>query len=165
MPEFKQKNYVKSQTSPKKETSLQVSGSSTEPHLENQTANTPVHCLNDSNKQHHQNQRNETNMTANITGNDNICLPKITSSQTEERPVKDEITNEIYMPLSSTIVLKRKEEMLYVPPDSGNSSTIDVLVDSRASVSEISLSELDRIKQQAPTSLFKIDDLRFFKFK
>ena len=31
--------------------------------------------------------------------------------------MRDDISNEVYMPLSSTIVLKRKKEMLYVPLD------------------------------------------------
>ena len=42
MPESKQKNDVESQTSPMKETSSQVSGSSTEPLLGDQTGNTSV---------------------------------------------------------------------------------------------------------------------------
>ena len=33
--------------------------------------------------------------------------PEITTSQIQEQLVRDDITNELYMPLSSTIVLKR----------------------------------------------------------
>ena len=47
----KQKNDVEAQTSPIKETSSQVSVSSTEPLLENQTRSTPIQCPNDSKKQ------------------------------------------------------------------------------------------------------------------
>ena len=47
-------------------------------------------------------------MTVNVNGDDNNFLPKITTSQIEEQPVKDDITNELYVPLSSTIVIKRK---------------------------------------------------------
>ena len=42
-------------------------------------------------------------------GDDNISPPVITISQIEEQPVRDHITNELYMPISSTIVLKRKK--------------------------------------------------------
>ena len=44
IPQFKQKNNVKAQTLPIKETSSQVSGSDTESFLENQTRSTPVQC-------------------------------------------------------------------------------------------------------------------------
>ena len=56
-------------------------------------------------------------MTTYDNGDDNMSPPVITISQTEERVVRDKITNELYMPLSSTIVLKRKKGMLYVPLD------------------------------------------------
>ena len=61
------------------------------------------------------------------------------------------------MPLSSTIVLKRKKEMLYVPLDFTNDLTLDALVDSGAYVSAIAQKELDRIKQQSPSNTLKID--------
>ena len=70
----------------------------------------------------------------------------------------DDTTNEIYMPLSSTIVIKRKKRMLYVPLGFENGLTTDALVDSDAYVSAIAKTELDRIKQQAPVNAFKIDD-------
>ena len=57
-----------------------------------------------------------------------------------------DITNELFIPLSSTIVLKRKKEKLYVPLDFENGLTIDTLVDSGAYVSAIAQTELDRIK-------------------
>ena len=87
-----------------------------------------------------------------------VTLTVITNSQIEERLVRDETTNELYMPLSSTIVLKRKKEMLYVPLDFENGLTIDALVDSGAYVSAIAQNELDRIKQQSPSNNLKIDD-------
>ena len=43
--------------------------------------------------------------------------PKVAALQIEEGLLRQETTNEFYMPLSSTIVLKRKKEMLYVPLD------------------------------------------------
>ena len=61
IPECKQRNDVKAQTSPIKETSSQVSGSDTESFLENQTRSIPVQFPNDSKKQ--QNQPNEMKPT------------------------------------------------------------------------------------------------------
>ena len=68
------------------------------------------------------------NITANDNGDVNFSPPKITFSQIEEQLVRDDITNELYMPLSSTIALKRKKEMLYVPHDFKNGLTLDVLL-------------------------------------
>ena len=89
---------------------------------------------------------------------DNISSPEITTSQIEERLVRDDNTYELYMPLSSTIVLKRKKKMLYVFPDFENGLTIDALVDSGAYVIAIAQKELDRIKQQAPSNILEIDE-------
>ena len=54
-------------------------------------------------------------MTTQDNGDDNIALPKTTNSQTEERLVRDDITKELYMPLSSTIVLKRRKRYVVCP--------------------------------------------------
>ena len=81
----KQKNYVEAQTSPIKEISSQVSGSDTEPLLENQTRSIPVQCPNDSKKQHNEIQRIETDMTTYDNGEDNLSPPEITTSQIEEQ--------------------------------------------------------------------------------
>ena len=158
MPESKQRSDVESQTSPIKETSPQVSVSSTEPLLVDQTRSALVPSLNDSTKPSTEIQRNEIDMTTCDSGDDNISPPAITISQIEEQLVRDDTTNELYMPLSSTIVLKRKKEMLYVPLDFENGLTIDALVDSGAYVSAIAQKELDRIKQQSPSNILKIDD-------
>ena len=74
----------------------------------------PVQCPNESRKQQPEIQRYETDMTANDSGDDNISPPKRITSQIGERLVRD---NELYISLSSTIVLKRKKEMLFVPLD------------------------------------------------
>ena len=91
-------------------------------------------------------------------GDDNFFPPEITTSHNEERLVRDDITNELYMSLSSTIVLKRKKKRLYVLLDFKNGLTIDTLVDSGAYVSAKAQKELDRIKQQAPSNFLKIDE-------
>ena len=97
-------------------------------------------------------------MTTYGNGDDNFSPPEIATSQIQEQILRDDITNELYMPLSSTIVLKRKKEMLYVRLDFENGLTIDALVDSGAYVSAIAQRELDRIQQQAPCNILKIDD-------
>ena len=71
-------------------------------------------------------------MTPNVKEDDNISPPKILTLQIQERLVRDDITNEFYMPLSSTIVLKRKKQMLYVPLDFENGLKIDVLDELRS---------------------------------
>ena len=71
--------------------------------------------------------------------------------------MRDEQTNEDYLPLTSTVVLKRKQEMLYVPLDSENSLTVDALVDSAAFVSAIARNDLDTIKAKDPNNILKID--------
>ena len=128
MPQFSQRRDVESQALPLRETSSQVSESDAELLLGNQTRSTPVQCPKDSKKQQPEIQGNDTEMTANDSGDDNNSPHKIPTSQIEERLVGDDITNELYMPLSSTIVLKRKKKTLYTPLDFGNSLTIDALV-------------------------------------
>ena len=154
----KQKNDVEAQTSPRKETSSQVSGPDTESLLENQTRSIPVQCPNDSNKQQNEIQRNAISLTTYGNGDHNISLPEITTSQIQEQLVRDDITNKLYMPIFTTIVLKQKKEMLHVPLDFEYGLTIDALVDSGACVSAIAQKELDRIQQQAPSNIIKIDD-------
>ena len=91
-------------------------------------------------------------------GEDNISPTAITISQIEERLVRDETTNERYVPLSSTIVLKRKKEMLVVFLDFESGLKTDAFVDSGAYVSAIAQKELDRIKQQCRSIILKIAD-------
>ena len=158
MPEVKQRSDVESLTSPMKETLPQVSVSSTEPLLGNQTRSELVPSLNHSKKPNSEIQRNEIDTMTYDNGEDNISPPVITISQNEKRLVRDETTDELYMPLSSTIVLKRKKEMLYVTLDFKKGLTIDALVDSGAYVSAIAQKELDRIKQQSPSNILKTDD-------
>ena len=87
-----------------KETSSQVSGSSTEPVLESKTGSNLVQSLIDSKKPQSEIQRHELNMTADNNGDDIISPHKITTSRIEEELVRDDTTNELYMPLSFTIV-------------------------------------------------------------
>ena len=94
------------------------------------------------------------------TPNGDTTTPPLTTATRliEEGLVGDEQTNEIYLPLTSTVILKRKQKMLYVPLDFENNLTVDALVDSRALVSAISQDDLETIKQKAPNNILKIDD-------
>ena len=53
----------------------------------------------------------------------------------EEGLVRDEETNALHLPLTSTVVPKRIQEMLYVPLDFENNQKVDALADSRANFS------------------------------
>ena len=112
---MKQRSDVEAQTRPIQETSPQFSGFDTEPFLETQTGNTSVQCLNDSQKKQPEIQETKTDMTTSYSGDDNISFPEITTSQIEGKLMRVDTTNEMYMPLSFTIVLKWKKEMLYDP--------------------------------------------------
>ena len=165
MPEFRPKNEVESQKSAMHETSPQVSGPSTEPLPGKQTVSTPVRSLNYSKKRQYEIQRRGMKITANDNGDGKTCPPKVTNSQIEEKLVGDDITNDLHMPLSSLIDLKRKKEMVYVPLDYQNGLTIDALVHSGAYVTAIAQTELDRIKQKNPTNIFKIIDTPNFQIQ
>ena len=60
------------------------------------------------------------------TPNKEMTTPPLTTATPliEEGLVRDDQTNELYLPLTSTVVLKRKQEMLYVPLDFENNHTI-----------------------------------------
>ena len=79
--------------------------------------------------------------------------------------VRDEQTNEIFLPLTSTVVLKRKQQMLYVPLNSENNLTVDALMDSGAFVSAIAQNDMDTIKRRAQNKVLKIDALPNFQIQ
>ena len=70
--------------------------------------------------------------------------------------MRDEQKNEVYRPLTSTIVLKRKE-MLYVPLELENNLTVHALVESGAIVTATAQNDLDTIKEKNPNNFLKID--------
>ena len=72
--------------------------------------------------------------------------------------MQDEHTNKLYLPLNFTVVLKQKQQMLYVPLDFGNNLTVHCLVDSGTSVSAIEKNDLETTKQKASYNILKIDD-------
>ena len=94
------------------------------------------------------------------TPNGDTTTPPLTTATPliEEGLVRDEQTNEIYLPLTSTVVRKRKQEMLNMTLDFENNLTVDALVDSGAFVSAIAQDDFETIKQKAPNNILKIDD-------
>ena len=101
------------------------------------------------------------------TPNRDTTTPPLTTATPliEEGLVRDEQTNEIYLPLTSRRVLKRKQEMLYVPLDFENNLTVDAMVDSGAFVSAIAQDDLETIIQKAPNNVLKIDDPTNFRIQ
>ena len=103
----------------------------------NQTGNDPIPFLNCSNNCSIDIQNSEQHVTTTLHGDTTTPPLTTTTPLIEEGLVRDEQTNEFSLPLTSTVVLKRKQEMLYVPLDFENSLTVDALVDSGAFVSAI----------------------------
>ena len=159
------KTIVASQTSPPKRNQPQNHVDATEQSSGNQTWNEPVPFLNCS-KSSPTNIQN-TEQHAVTTPNGYTTTPPLTTATPliEKALVRNEETNEVYLPLTSTVVLKRKQEMLYVPVDFENNLTVDALVDSRTFVSAIAQDDLDTIKQKAPNNILKIDDPPIFQIQ
>ena len=89
----------------------------TEQSLGNQTGNELVPFLECSNNSSTNNQNTEQHVVTTPNGETTTPLLPTATPLIEERLVRDEQTNEVYLPLTSTVVLKRKQEMLYVPLD------------------------------------------------
>ena len=130
----------------------------TEQSSENQTGNEPVTSLSYSKDSSTITQNAEQHVVTTPEGDTTTSLLTTATPLSEEGLVRDEQTNAIYLPLTSTVVLKRKQEMLYVPLDFENNHTVDALVDSGAFVSAIAQDDLDTIKQKAPINILKIAD-------
>ena len=124
----------------------------------NKTGNEPVSFLNCS-KDFPTNTQNAEQHKTTTPNKEMTTLPLNTATPLiEEGLMRDDQTNELYLPLTSTVVLKRKQEMLYVPLDFENNHTVDALVDSGAFVSAIAQDDLETIKQKASKNILKIDD-------
>ena len=89
----------------------------------------------------------------------------MTTPHFEEWLERDELTNELSLPLTSSVVPKSKHEMLYVHLDFENNLTKDALIHSGAYFSAIASKDLDTKKQKAPKNIFKIDDLPNFQIQ
>ena len=124
----------------------------------NQIGNEPVSFPSCSKNSSTDSQNAEQHITT--TPNKEMTTPPLTTATPliVEGLVRDEQTNELYFPLTSTVVLKRKQEMIYVPLDFDTNHTVDALVDSGAFVSAIAQDDLEMIKQKAPNNILKIDE-------
>ena len=131
----------------------------------NQTGNELVPFRDCSKKFSTNTQNTEQHVVTTPHGDTTTPPPTTATPLIEEGSVRGEQSNEVYVPLTSTIVLKRKQEMLYVPLDFENNLTVDVLVDSGAFVSAIAQDDLDTIKNKAPDNILKIDDLPNFRIQ
>ena len=158
------KTNVASQTSPPKGNQPQNYVDTTERPPENQTGKEVVPFL-DCSKNSTNTQNAEQHVVT--TPSRHITTSPLTTATPliEEGLVQDEQTNELYLPLTSTVILKRKQEMLYVPLDFDNNLTVDALVDSGAFVSAIAQDDLKTIKQKAPNNILKIDDPPIFQLQ
>ena len=114
------KTNAASQTSPPKGTQPQNHVDTTEQPSGNQTRNEQVLFL-DCSKIYSSNTQSTEQHVVTTPNGDTVTAPLTTATPLiEKRLVRDEQTNEIYLPLTSTVVLKRKQEMLYVPLDFKN---------------------------------------------
>ena len=125
---------VASQTSPPGRFQLQSSGTATEQFRE-KSRNEYVLFLDNSNSCPNDNQESRDNIMTTSHGDHSKSPLTSTTPYFEQRLVRDGQTNKLYLPLTSTVVLRHKQEMLYVPPDFDNNLTSDDLVDSRSYVS------------------------------
>ena len=137
----------------------------TEQSSENQTGNEPVTFLSCSKDSSTDTQNAEQHVVTTPEGDTTTSPLSTATPLIEEGLVRDEQTNAIYLPLTSTVVLKRKQEMLYVPLDFENNHTVDALVDSRAFVSAIAQDDLEMMKQKAPNNILKIDNPPSFQIQ
>ena len=152
------KTNIASQTSPPKRTQPQNHVDTTQHPPRNQTGNELVPFLVCSKNSSTNTQNTEQHVVTSPNG-DTTTPPLTTATPLiEDGLVRDEQTNEVYLPLTSTVVLKREQEMLYVPLDFEHNLTVHALVDSGAFVSAIAQDDLDKIKNKAPNTILKIDD-------
>ena len=153
---------VASQMLPSKRIQPQNNVTTTEQPPGYKTRPEPVPFLRCSNSCPTDNQESEKQTTT-FTGDTTIPLLTIATPLIEERLVRDAQTNEWYLPLTSTLVLKRKQEMLCVPLDFEDNPTIDALVDSGAYISAIAQMALDTIRHKAPSNLLRIGNPALFQ--
>ena len=131
------KTNVANQTSPPKRTQTLNYVATAEHPPGNETGNEPLPFLNCSKNCPTDIQKREQHVTKTL--NRDTTTPPLTTATplNEEGLVRDEQTNQVYLPLTSTVVLERKQGMLYVPLDFENNLTVDALVNSGAFVGAI----------------------------
>ena len=124
----------------------------------NQSGNETVPFLNCSKNRPTVFQNSEQQVTTTITGDTTIPLLTTTTPLIEEGLMRDEKTNEVHLLVTYTVVLKRKQEMLYVPLHFEKNLTIDAFSDWEAFDSAIAQNDLDTIKEKAQNNFLNSDD-------
>ena len=159
------KTNVAIQTSPPKGAQPQNHVDATEQPSGNQTGNGLVPFLDCSKNSSKDIQNTEQHVVT--TPNGDTATPTLTTATPliEEAVVRDEQTNEVYLPLTSTVVLKPKQERLFVLLDFENNLTVDALVDSGAFVSVIAQDDLDTINKKPRITFSQPTILPIFKYK
>ena len=160
----KQKADLSSQNSPPKGFQLQRSRPALEQYRE-KSRNEQVLFLDKSNSRPTDLQESREHIRTTL---DKARSKSFLTSETphnEERLVRDELTNELYLTLTCAVVLNCHEKMQYVLLDFDNNLTKDALIDSRAYVSAIAQNDLDTIKQKTQTTPSKSTTLPNFKYK
>ena len=152
------KTTAASQTSPTRGTQPQNYVVATEHSPGNQTGNEPVPFLKCCTNRPTDIQNSEQHVTTTLSGETTIPHLTTTTPLIEEGFVRDEQTNELYLPLTATVVLKRKQEMLYEPLLFEKNLTVYALVDSEAFVSAIAQNDLDTKKEKTPNNILKNDN-------
>ena len=158
------KTNVASQTSPPKGTQALNHVDTTE-QSSGKTGNEPVPFLDCPKNSSTKTQNTEQHVVTTPNGLTTTPLLTTATPLIEEGLVRDEQTNEVYLPLTSTVVLKREQERLYVPLDFENILTVDDLVDSGVFVSAIAQNDLETSKQNALNNILKIDDPPSFQIQ
>ena len=101
---------VASQTLPPNGPQIQSSGGTREHFRENQVENGVVRFLDSSNSFQNDDQETDNHILTSLTGGNNIPSLKMKTPHIEERLVIGEQGNDFYLSLSSTAVLRSKNE-------------------------------------------------------
>ena len=91
-------------------------------------------------------------VTTTLNGDTTLLPLTTTTPLIEEGLVRLEQTNDVFLPLTSRVVWKRNQEMLYIPLDFENILTVDALVAWEGFVSAIAQNDLDTIEEKTTNS-------------
>ena len=162
--ENKQISDVVNQTSPPKGFQLQSFGTAAE-HFGEKSGNEQVSFPDNSNSCPTDIQKSREYIMTTPDGDSFKSPLKSTAPHIEEKVVRDEQADKFYLPLSSTVVLKRKPQLVCVHLDFDNNLIIDALLESRAYVSAIVRMSWTQQNKKPRTTSSKSTTLPIFKYK
>ena len=165
--ENEQLTEVASEVSSSKGIQPQRSVTATENVQENQTGIRPIRFLNHAKSCPTDIQESKKHIVTIANGDNNNPFLTITTSHIEERFVRKKKTNELYLSLLSTVVLKRKKEKLYSTVEFNKNLTKDTLVDSNACIiiSAIAPKEMDKLNNRPRITFSETSTLQTFNWK